>query len=191
LDGDDHLSDLGFSELFNGGELTGLEEDLGETETELFLIDLKVVHEDGDLSLGVRSGSGHVRGQEVVTLEEFGVDDSVGETLTRDTDTFEDTIATKLVQDDVSVDFSGALLVIGDDATDEVRVGGRKGVHQGVELFLVMSSDGHELSSLLSGSRGIARWNGALASSGGWAGSTIEFGDEVVSEEVDNELKGR
>jgi len=56
-----------------------------------------------------------------------------------------------------------------------------------------LSSDCDELSSLLSGSRlaGGGGWSRALSSSRGWAGSTVELGDELVSEQVDDELEGR
>jgi len=152
----------------------------------LFLINAELLHEDADLSLSIGSGSWDVGGEHVVTLEEFGVDDSVGETLTRDTDTFKDTIATELIQDDVSIDIVGSLSVVGDDATDEVRRGGREGGHQGAELFLVVSSDSDELSSLLSGLSG--RGRGWALATNARAGSAIELGDELVSKEIDDEL---
>jgi len=152
----------------------------------LFLVNTKLLHENADLSLGIGSGSWDVGSKHVVALEELGVDNSVGETLTRDTDTLEHTIATKLIQDDVSIDIVGSLSVVGDDATNEVRRGGRKGGHQGAELFLVVSSDSDELSSLLSGLSG-GGWSWALATNAG-AWSAVKLGDELVAEEIDDEL---
>ena len=68
--------------------------------------------------------------------------DPVGEALSADADTFEDTVASELVKDQGGVDLAGSLVVVGDDATDKVGVGVTKGVHQLGELFLVQLGDG-------------------------------------------------
>lgn len=45
---------------------------------------------------------------------------SVGEAFTADTDTFQDTVASQLIQDQGRVDDTGSLLLVGDDTTNEV-----------------------------------------------------------------------
>lgn len=60
----------------------------------------------------------------------------VGETFTTDTDTFKYTVTCQLVHYQVGVDHSGLFQFIGNDTTDEVRLGGSQGGHQVVQLFL-------------------------------------------------------
>ena len=97
---------------------------------------------DGTLGVGGARGSSGL--QQVVPLEEVGVLGTVGETLPGNTDTLQHTVALKLVEDDLVHDITRALLDVGQDATDEVRVGGPEGVHQMGQLLLVLSGDGHE-----------------------------------------------
>ena len=61
--------------------------------------------------------------EEFISLSELLERDSVGETLSANSDSFQDTIATELVKDESSVDLTGFLLVIGNDTTDEVGIG--------------------------------------------------------------------
>jgi hypothetical protein len=187
LDGENDLADLLFSLLFNGGKLAGTEEDLGETQAVLFLVDAQLLHQGVNLSLGVRSGSWDVVSDQVVTLQEFGVDDPVGESLTRDTDTLKNTVATELVQNDVSIDIVGSLSVIWNDATNEVWGCGGEGGHQSGQLLLVLTGDSYELCSLLSGLGGGGRRGGAL-SANIWAWGSVELWHEFLSEEVYKEL---
>jgi hypothetical protein len=144
-------------------------------------------HDVGGLGLGVRGGPGDARSQQVVALEELGVNDTIGESLASNTDTFQDTIALELIKDDDGVEIVGALSVIGDDATDEMRVGGLESVHQMVELLLVMLGLSDELGTLGSG-RGAG---GSGGGSSGRAGGTIELGQVFVAKEIDDELVSR
>ena len=91
-------------------------------------------------ALWVRSSGGDV-GDEVVALEELVVGHAVRETHAGDTDTLEHTVTGELVEDNGIVNLSGHLLVVGDDAADEVGVGGTEGVEEVVELLTVLRGD--------------------------------------------------
>ena len=58
-----------------------------------------------------------------VPLPEFLIEKPVGESLAADTDTLQYTIAAQLMQHQLSVDHTGALHLVGDDATHKVRIG--------------------------------------------------------------------
>ena len=47
---------------------------------------------------------------------------SVGEAFTANTNTLKHTVTGQLIQHESSIDDTGRLLLVGDDATDEVRV---------------------------------------------------------------------
>ena len=114
------------------------EEDLGLTNTvkagvqleslDHFLASLLAVHE----SLGNDVGC-----QQFVSLPELLEGNPVGETLTTDTDTLKDTVTSELIQNQRSIDLARLLLVVGNDASDEVGVGVPQGDHQLGELLLV------------------------------------------------------
>ena len=59
------------------------------------------------------------------------------ESLSADSDTLEDTITSQLMQHKLSVHLSWCFVLVGDDATHEMRGGGEQGLHQVIQLFLV------------------------------------------------------
>jgi hypothetical protein len=67
---------------------------------------------------------------------EVRVDHPVGEALTANTDTLKYTVTSQLVHDKMRVNNTGLLHLVGDDATDEVRLCALQGGHQVVKLFL-------------------------------------------------------
>ena len=73
---------------------------------------------------------------------------AIGETLTTNADTFEDTIASKLVENKRRVDLSRLLLVVGNNAANEVRICVPQRRHELGQLFLVELTDGSEHSLL-------------------------------------------
>jgi len=66
--------------------------------------------------------------------------------LSADSDAFQHSIASELFQDEVRIDFAGLLLVVGNDATDEVRAGASQSLHQlGQLLFVHLKFMGYSL----------------------------------------------
>merc|ERR1719320_260040 len=77
--------------------------------------------------------------------------DLVGQTQHTNTDTLEHTVAVKLVHDKRSIDVSGLLDLVGDDATHEVRMSGVQVGHQLHQGLSVGGGDGHHGCTLLLG----------------------------------------
>lgn len=73
----------------------------------------------------------------------------VGETFTANTDAFKHTVTGQLVHDKMGVNDTGLLQLVGNDTTDEVRLGGSQSGHQVVQLFLVRGGHSRETTSLL------------------------------------------
>ena len=73
----------------------------------------------------------------LVTLFEVIKQHTGWETFTADTDTFKHTITTELMKTELTVNFSGGFVFVGDDTTDEMRRRGHQGVHQILQGFLV------------------------------------------------------
>ena len=121
------------------------EEDLGLTDSVKARVQLKCLDHLLASLLPVHEALGnHVRGQQLVPLAELLEGNSVGESLATDPDALEDSVAPKLVQHQWGVYLSGLLLVVGDNAADEVRVGVPECDHQLRELLLIELGDGAE-----------------------------------------------
>ena len=69
-------------------------------------------------------------------LLELRVDDPGGESLAANTDAFKHTVTLELVHDQVGVNQTGLLLLVGNDATHEVRVGAVQTLHELGQRFL-------------------------------------------------------
>jgi len=67
---------------------------------------------------------------------EVGVDHTIGESFTANTDTFKYTVTSQLVHNQVTIDDTRLLELVRDDATDEMGLRGVQRLHQSVELFL-------------------------------------------------------
>lgn len=102
--------------------------------------------------LGVTGHFGEdLGGDDRVTRHEVGVGHLVGQTQHADADAFQHSVAVQLVHDQGSVDVSGLLDLVGDDATHEVRVSRVQVGHQLHQGFPVGSGDGHHGGALLLG----------------------------------------
>ena len=65
-------------------------------------------------------------------------------TFAANTNALEHTVASELVEYETGLDETRGLLLVGDDATDEVRVSAVQHGHQLVEGLAVHHGDGHE-----------------------------------------------
>jgi hypothetical protein len=96
----DDLGDSSISQLFKLTHDTSLEEDLGVTASVKIFAQSDFL-QDSSRSLGsineASFWSNSIWSQDTVTLLELSKDDSVGETFTADTDTFQHTVTCKLV----------------------------------------------------------------------------------------------
>jgi hypothetical protein len=155
----------------------------------LFLVNLEELHHIGSLLLGIGGNTRNTGSQKMVALQEFSIDDTIGESLTSNTDTFEDTIALQLIKNNDSIEIIGLLTMVRNDATDEVRIGRLESVHQMVQLFLVMGSHSDEGSSLPS-LRSLLGRSISSRTTGG-SRSTIKLGNKIITEEISNEWIGR
>ncbi|KAF1769639.1 hypothetical protein GCK72_001456 [Caenorhabditis remanei] len=177
-------SDLGLESSEDGGKFlvtdvfemsknSGLEEDLGETDTEHFLVEGSVVDEFGHDGLStlllVVIGLGLLGGKDSVTLDEVWMEGSVGESLSANSDSFQHSVASKLVENQSGVDHSALFLLVWNDATDEMWVSLVEHSHQVVEGLSVEHRDSHErsrLSLLLSTATSFLGLSGSLFLSG-------------------------
>jgi len=141
---DDDLGESSLTDLLELGQHTGAEHDLGPAATEGVRVHAGV--DEGLLGalLGV---TGHVGedlgGDNGVTGHEVGVGHLVGQTQHTDADTLEHAVAVKLVHDKRSVDVSGLLDLVGDDATHKVRMSGVQVSHQLHQGLSVGGGNGH------------------------------------------------
>ena len=71
-----------------------------------------------------------------------------GETFPTDTDSLQHTVTSQLMQDELAVDLSGFLVLIGDDATNEMGRCGHKCAQQVLQLLLVTVADRHKGATL-------------------------------------------
>merc|ERR1719428_1289820 len=146
------LGESALTDLLESRQHTGAEHDLGGTATERV-----GVHAGGDESLlGALSGVSGQVGEDLgsddgVTRHEVGVGDLVGQTQHANTDAFEHAVAVELMHDKRSVDVTGLLDLVGDDASDKVRVSRVQVGHQLHQRLPVGSGNGHHGSTLLLG----------------------------------------
>ena len=70
------------------------------------------------------------------------------ETFTANTDTFQYTVTSQLMQDELSVNLSGSFVLVGDDTTDEMRGRRHEGAEQVLQLLLVTIGDSLESATL-------------------------------------------
>merc|ERR1719447_1452014 len=149
---DDDLGQSTFTDLLEGGQHTRAEHDLGLSATERVS-----VHASGDEGLegallGVVGQVGEDLGSDDgVTRHEVSVGDLVGQTQHANTDTLQHAVAVKLMHDKGSVDVSRLLDLVGDDATDEVRMSRVQVGHQLHQGLSMGSGNGHHGSTLLLG----------------------------------------
>ena len=85
----------------------------------------------------------------MLPLSKIGEQHSGGESLSADSNAFKHTITSQLMQHKLPINDTGCFLLVGDDATDEMRGGGKQSLHQPVQLFLVTETDSLEGRSLL------------------------------------------
>ena len=90
-----------------------------------------------------------------IPLSELLVQHAVGEPLAADPDPLKDTVAAQLVEDQVGIDETRPLHLVGDDAAHKVGVGVAEGGHQAVEGLTVHLRHRDELAPC----RGYAKKN--------------------------------
>ena len=142
----ENLRELRVTDVFKVSEHTSLEEHLGQTDTEVLLGEDTLVDELGHdrlstfllvvitlsflgskdgitLNLNVCCCERWVAHRNLLRyLHKVGVESSVGETFTANTDTLKHTVTGQLIQHESGVDETTLFLLVGDDATNEVGV---------------------------------------------------------------------
>merc|ERR1719295_1570637 len=153
-EGLEHGDDLGqtlVAHVFKHTQYTCLEEDFGGAKLILVGIQLQCGQDLVGHLLAINESLGDsVGGQDGVTLLELRVDDSVGESLATDTDSFKHAVTLQLVQYKPGINKTGCLEFVGDKATNEVRVGGVEVLHQLVQRLPMHVRHRLEVSALLS-----------------------------------------
>mmetsp|Transcript_13467 Transcript_13467/g.20804 ORF Transcript_13467/g.20804 Transcript_13467/m.20804 type:complete len:1191 (+) Transcript_13467:1954-5526(+) len=161
LDSDNQSANLLLAGGFDASKLTSTEENLCHTEAVQIVNFLELSAASGiddllgnelldqqlDISLGVGAVAVDLGSKEMVALQKVGIQHSVGETHTGNTDTLQHTIVAKLLLDDRSNQFTGPLLVIGQDTTHKVRLSGTKDLHEVGQLGVILLGDELELST--------------------------------------------
>ena len=109
------------------------------------------------------------------------VEEPVGESLSADTDALQDTIASQLVEDKVSIDEARPLHLVGDDAADKVGCCIAEGGHEMVQGRLVVLPHGDEASSLLaSGTLTLSEVVTPEGNDEGIRGLLEQFNDRII-----------
>ena len=179
LELNDEIRDSEITLFFEMCQNSGAEENLGLTDPVQVRVQLEGLDHLVASLLAVHESLGNdIGSQEFVTLTELLEGDPVGEALSADTDTFEDTVAPELVQDQGGVNLTGPLFVIGNDAANKVRVRVSQGVHQLGQLFLVELGDGPEHALAGAGTE-LGVTHGLLSHSNDF-GILPDGGDELV-----------
>merc|ERR1719447_2207878 len=149
---DDDLGQSALSDLLKLGQHTSAEHDLGLAATEGVGVHTSSDQGLAGALLGIVGQVGEDLGSDDgVTGHEVGVGDLVGQTQHTDTDALEHTVAVELVHDKRSVDVSRLLDLVGDDATDEVRMSRVQVGHQLHQGLSMGSGNGHHGGTLLLG----------------------------------------
>lgn len=81
------------------------------------------------------------RSEDLESSAEFREGESIRVTEPSDSDTFEDTVTSELVEDEGSVDRGRGFVQVGDDTSDEVRLSFGELLKEDGELFLVTLTD--------------------------------------------------
>ncbi|KAF1751668.1 hypothetical protein GCK72_018222 [Caenorhabditis remanei] len=155
--GDDSGENL-VTQVFKLGKNSGLEEDLGLSDLEFLISQVSVIGdfvEDSNGSLLWIRILCSFSSKDSITVLEVWVEHSVGESLTANSDSFQHSVAGKLVKNESRVDDSRGLHLVWNNTTDEMWVSLVKHVHQVVERFSVDHGDSSKrrrLSTLSSSS---------------------------------------
>eukprot|EP00732_Lithocolla_globosa_P001104 Lithocolla_globosa_v1_NODE_497_length_3887_cov_213.445459.p2 type:complete len:191 gc:universal NODE_497_length_3887_cov_213.445459:1510-2082(+) len=173
LETSNQTSELSITFFFQNTQDTSLEKHLGETNLVVFGLDLQCLNQflGGDTPVHKALGQ-HTNGQDLVTLLEFSKGDTVRVTHTDDTNTFQHTIASELVQHQGGVNDTWLLLFVGNDTTDKVGGGVFQSSHQRGQLLAMALADSDELGTLL-------------------AAMTLVFGGNNIVEQLANKRVAR
>merc|ERR1719427_440197 len=146
----DDLGQSTLTDLLQLGQTTSAEHDLGVSASEFIGVQADLDEGLGSASLGVGRRVGErLGGDDRVSGHEVGVGNLVRQTQHANTDALQHAVAVKLVHDERSIDVTGLLDFVGDDATDEVRMSRVQVGHQLHQGLPVGSGDGHHGRSLL------------------------------------------
>jgi hypothetical protein len=151
LDTDENRGESIVSKFFKSTEETGLEEDFGVTKSEFVLVDI-----DGSKKflssffvikeLSVWDG---IWVQDSVSLFEISVLKPVWKTFSADSNTFEDTVTSELMDGQVWVHDTWVFVLVGNDASDEVWRSRLQVGHKSTEGLSVERGDSLHGTTLL------------------------------------------
>jgi len=130
-----------FEEKLGVTESVDLNIDRGYTRENLFASLLWVNETSLGDGVGIEDG---------ISLLPVGILDSRWETLSANTDTFQDTVTSELMEDEVVVHVSGLLLLVGNDTTNEMGLSSVEIGHQSEKRFSVEGRDSLEGTTFLS-----------------------------------------
>jgi hypothetical protein len=139
------------SHFFQSTQETGFEEDFGVTKSEFVLVDIDGAQEflSGFLVIKELSFWDGIWVQDSVSLFEVSVVQPVWITFSADSNTFEDTITSKLMDGQMWVHFTWAFVFVWNDASDKVWRSGFQVGHQSAEGFSVKRRDSLHGTTLL------------------------------------------
>ncbi|KAG5461321.1 MAG: hypothetical protein BJ554DRAFT_6503 [Olpidium bornovanus] len=139
-------------DLLQIGEYAGPEEHLAVTDAVLVLFQRQRINQLRRRLAAVHVPLGYdARSKNFVPLPELSEEQTVRETGPANADALQDAVATKLVEHEARVKLARALLLVRDDATDEVGLGCVQLGHQRRKLLLMSLRDSAERPLLQDG----------------------------------------
>ncbi len=124
-------------------KLTSFEQDLAQTNSIQLSVHLDLVQDLKTRRLRILGSLDPWGGQNAVASQELGKQQPGRITLAANTNTFQHTVAVQLVHDQMSVQNTTRLQLVGNDTANEMGTGSVQGLHQLVQLLSVGSWYGH------------------------------------------------
>jgi hypothetical protein len=151
LDTDEDSRKSVVSHFFQSTQETGFEEDFGVTKSEFVLVNIDGAQKflGGFLVIKELTFWDGIWVQDSVSLFEVSVLEPVWITFSADSNTFEDTITSQLVDGQVWVHFTWAFVFVWNDASDKVWRSGFQVGHKSTEGFSVEGGYGLHSTTLL------------------------------------------
>jgi hypothetical protein len=139
------------SKIFKYTKKTGLEEYFGVSESVFVMVDVKRSQKLFGSFLVVQELAfwDDIWVQDSVSLFEVSVGKSIWVTFSANTDTFKYTVTPKLMEYQMWVGFTRFLVLVWNDASDEMWVGRSQVGHKSTEGFSMKSGYSHERGTLL------------------------------------------
>jgi hypothetical protein len=151
LDTDEDIRESVVSNIFKNTEETGLEEDFGVSESVFVVVDIDGAQKFFGSFLVVQKLSfwDNIRVQDSVSLFEISVRKPVWVTFSANSDSFEDTVTSELMENQMWIGLTWFLVLVWYNAPDEMWVSGLQVGHESTEGFSMKSGDSHETGTLL------------------------------------------